>query len=60
MPALQVKVTLDEAKVEPGGGLSMIAADPAGGVAVAVLVGVAVGEGDEGGGVGVAEELGAR
>ena len=51
LPALQVKVTLDELKVDPGGGLSITAA-PIVGVGVGVGVGVAVGVG-AGVGVGV-------
>jgi len=73
LPALQVKVTLDEVKVDPGGGLIMTAAPVVGvgvgvtvgvgvgvGVAVGVGVGVAVGVGvgvTVGVGVGVADEL---
>jgi hypothetical protein len=47
LPALQVKVTLEEVKVDPGGGLSITPAPVVGGVGVAVGVGVgvAVGEG---------------
>jgi len=41
LPALQVKVTLDELKVDPGGGLN-ITAVPGVGVGVGVAVGVAV------------------
>ena len=57
LPALQVKITLDELKVEPGGGLSITAAPVVGvgvgvGVGVAVAVGVGVGVG-AGVGVGV-------
>jgi len=53
LPALQVKVTLDELKVEPGGGLSITAAPVVGvGVGVGVAVGVGVGVG-AGVGVGV-------
>ena len=57
MPALQVKVTLEEVKVDPGGGLIITAAPVAG---VGVGVGVAVGGGvgvTVGVGVGVADEL---
>jgi len=55
LPALQVKVTLDEVKVGPGGGLIITAAPVAGvGVAVGAGVGVTVGVGV---GVGVADEL---
>ena len=69
LPALQVKVTLEEVKVDPGGGFDITAAPVAGvgvgvtvgvgvavGVAVGVGVGVAVGFG-VGVGVGVADEL---
>jgi hypothetical protein len=61
--ALQVNVTFEEVRVEPGGGLSIVAADPGDGVGAAVGVGdgvvVDVGEA-EGVGVGVAEEVGTR
>ena len=63
LPALQVNVTLDEVKVDPGGGLNITAAPVAGvgvGVTVGVAVGVAVGVGvtvGVGVGVGVADEL---
>ena len=71
LPALHVKVTLEEVKVDPGGGFDITAAPVAGvgvgvtvgvgvgvavGVAVDVGVGVAVGFG-VGVGVGVADEL---
>ena len=69
LPARQVKVTLEEVKVDPGGGFDITAAPVAGvgvgvtvgvgvavGVAVDVGVGVAVGFG-VGVGVGVADEL---
>jgi hypothetical protein len=42
LPALHWKVTLDELKVEPGGGFS-ITAGPVGGVGVALGPGVGVG-----------------
>jgi hypothetical protein len=67
--ACQVNVTFEELRVEPGGGLSIVAADPGDGVGVAVGVGAAVGVGDgvgvdvgatEGVGLGVAEEVGTR
>ena len=46
MPALQVKVTLEEPKVDPGGGVSITAGlVPGVGVGVAVGVGVGVGVG---------------
>ena len=54
MPALQVKVTLDELKVDPGGGL-IITAEPIAGVGVGVTVGVGV---PVGVGVGVAVGVG--
>ena len=54
MPALQVKVTLDEVKVEPGGGFN-ITAEPVTGVGVGVTVGVGVAVGV---GVGVAVGVG--
>ena len=55
MPALQVKVTLEELKVDPGGGLNITAAPVMGvGVGVTVGVGVPVGVGV---GVGVGEPL---
>ena len=73
LPALQVKVTLEEVKVDPGGGFDITAAPVAGvgvgvtvgvGVGVGVAVGVAVGVGvgvavgfGVGVGVGVADEL---
>ena len=67
MPALQVKVTLDEVKVEPGDGLIITAAPLVGagvgvavGLGVGVGVAVAVGVGVDFGvavGVGVADEL---
>jgi len=41
LPALQVKVTLEELKVDPGGGLNITAA-PVTGVGVGVTVGVGV------------------
>ena len=69
LPPRQVKVTLEEVKVDPGGGFDITAAPVAGvgvgvtvgvgvavGVAVDVGVGVAVGFG-VGVGVGVADEL---
>ena len=64
LPALQLKVTLEELNVDPGGGLSIIAG-PVAGVGVGVRVGVGVGVGvvgvgvgiGVGVGVGVAEEL---
>ena len=46
MPALQVKVTLEELKVDPGGGLNITAA-PVMGVGVGVTVGVGVGVADD-------------
>ena len=54
MPALQVKVTLEELKVDPGGGLNITAA-PVMGVGVGVTVGVGV---PLGVGVGVAVGVG--
>jgi hypothetical protein len=57
LPGLHVKVTLEDVKVEPGGGLSITT--PAGvgvGVAVGVAVGVTVGLG-VGVGVGLVEEM---
>ena len=67
LPALQVKVTVDEVKVDPGGGLIITAAPAVGvgvGVTVCVGVGVAVGVGvgvgvtvGVGVGVGAADEL---
>ena len=54
MPALQVKVTLEELKVDPGGGLYITAA-PVMGVGVGVTVGVGV---PVGVGVGVAVGVG--
>jgi hypothetical protein len=54
LPALQVKVTLDEVKVDPGGGL-IITAEPIMGVGVGVTVGVGV---PVGVGVGVAVGVG--
>ena len=56
MPALQVKVTLDELKVDPGGGL-IITAEPIMGVGVGVGVTVGVGV-PVGVGVGVAVGVG--
>ena len=65
LPARQVKVTLEEVKVDPGGGFDITAAPVAGvgvgvtvgvGVAVGVAVGVGVGV-TVGVGVGVADEL---
>ena len=49
LPALQVKVTLEEVKVDPGGGLSITAAPVGVGVGVdgGVAVGVGVGVGVE-------------
>jgi len=55
LPALQVKVTLDEVKVDPGDGL-IITAAPVAGVGVGVAVGVGVGVGVTVG-VGVADDL---
>jgi len=52
LPALQLKVTLEEVKVDPGTGLS-ITAGPVVGVGVAVGVGVGLGVG-----VGVALGIG--
>jgi len=58
LPALQVKVTLEELKVDPGGGLN-ITEEPAMGVGVGVGVGVTVGVGvPVGVGVGVAVGVG--
>jgi len=45
LPALQLKVTLDELKVDPGGGLSITAGRFGGGVGVGVGVGVPPGVG---------------
>ena len=42
LPALQLKVTVEELNVDPGGGLS-ITAGPVVGVGVGVAVGVGVG-----------------
>jgi hypothetical protein len=56
LPALHVKVTVDEAKVDPGVGLS-ITAGPVVGVGVGVTVGVGVAV-DVGVGVGVAVGVG--
>ena len=54
LPALQLKVTLEELKVDPGGGLSITPGPMVGGVGVGVGVGVPVGVGvDVGVGVGV-------
>ena len=49
LPALQLKVTLEEVKVDPGGGLSITAAPVGVGVGVdgGVAVGVGVGVGVE-------------
>ena len=64
LPALQLKVTLDEVKVDPGGGISITAGPVVGGVDVGVGVGLGVGGGagvgigvGVGVGVGVADEL---
>ena len=54
MPALQVKVTLEELKVDPGGGLNITTA-PVMGVGVGVTVGVGL---PVGVGVGVAVGVG--
>ena len=51
LPAVQLNVTLDEVKVDPGEGLIMTAGPVVPGVGVGVAVGVAVG-------VGVAVEVG--
>ena len=51
LPALQLKVTLEEVKVEPGVGLTICSGTVVRGVKVGVAEGV---------GVGVAEGLGAR
>jgi len=51
VPALHVKVTLEEVNVDPGGGLSITDGPVVGGLKVGVAEGV---------GVGVAEGLGAR
>jgi hypothetical protein len=56
LPALQVKVTLEELKVDPGGGLN-ITAEPVTGVGVGVGVTVGVGV-PVGVGVGVAVGVG--
>jgi hypothetical protein len=42
LPAVQLKVTVDELNVDPGVGL-IICADPGAGVGVGVIVGVGVG-----------------
>ena len=59
LPALQLKVTLEEVKVDPGTGLSITASPVVGvGVAVGVAVGVGVGVGlGVGVGVGVGVEV---
>jgi hypothetical protein len=58
VPALQVKVTLEEVNVDPGGGLSITEAPFGGGVGVAVGVGVPPGVGvGVGVGVGPAEHV---
>ena len=58
LPALQLKVTLEEVKVDPGGGLIMTAA-PIVGVGVGVTIGVGVGVGVAVGvGVGVGVTVG--
>jgi hypothetical protein len=51
LPALQLKVTLEEVNVDPGGGLSITDGPVVGDLKVGVAEGV---------GVGVAEGLGAR
>ena len=63
LTALHLKVTLEEAKVEPGCGLNIMAADPGEAVGVGVAVGVEVGAAvgvAEGVGVGVGEVFGTR
>jgi len=54
LPALQLKATLEEPKVDPGNGFSITAGPVGGGVGVAVGLGVGVGEPV---GVGVGELL---
>ena len=59
LPELQLKVTLEEVKVDPGGGLSISAGPVAGGVGVGVDVGLGVGVAlDVGEGVGVGVGVG--
>ena len=59
LPALQLKVTLEEVKVDPGGGLSITAGPVVGGVDVGVGVGVGLDGGVAVGvGVGVGVEVG--
>lgn len=54
LPALQVKVTVEEVKVDPGSGVNITAGPVGGGVGVGVGVGTGVGVGVAvGGGVGV-------